>query len=639
MNTISRASAALPFSAVTLGTATAQVEQATASIARLPAGTVLIGAIAAREAAGLIRVETDHGALVLKTAVSFAEGETLKIQLVGNDARAALLSSVPAAAPTTGSPQGTTIAQVTTTEGVDRPAPTPEPPAQADAPIPRESSLPPRARGETLVPGAVVTARLHLTVPAPSPNQSSIGNGVGQSVAAPPPQPVEAVATRAYSGSAATAAPPHSPSLTLRVLDIRPPPGAQSAETVPRSTFKAVGATTIRANAQPAAITPGGPPIPERLAPPVTSASVDGTVPPERPMRDTSSTAPRPVLSSSPSHPPPANAAMPTANPAHPTSNRAVSTQPSSRSLATPNPEQAPPTFTRAPSPASPPPNAVIVTGTAVPPPAAGLLALRSPLGLLTVVTGHFLPVGSLVTFEVVGVAPANDTAPGGAPQASALELTRDWPALRETLNVLHSNDPNLFARLAESVLPQPGTRLASAMLFFISALHQGNVASWLGERIDAELARAGMGNLANNLVEDFRQLARTVDEGGPGAWRTYLIPVMEGGEPRQIRFFHRNLGQNDGDGNARERDSRFLVDIDLSRLGAMQLDGLLQGRRFTLVLRTATLLESKARHQLSEIFRDGCECAGLTGEIGFGGADGFVPLPLEPPRGDGLTA
>src|SRR3546814_9353168 len=52
-----------------------------------------------------------------------------------------------------------------------------------------------------------------------------------------------------------------------------------------------------------------------------------------------------------------------------------------------------------------------------------------------------------------------------------------------------------------------------------------------------------------------------------------YLIPLMDGSEPRQLRRYVRDRG---AEGKRRDdTPARFVLEVDLSRLGALQFDGL----------------------------------------------------------------
>ena len=88
--------------------------------------------------------------------------------------------------------------------------------------------------------------------------------------------------------------------------------------------------------------------------------------------------------------------------------------------------------------------------------------------------------------------------------------------------------------------------------------------------------------------------------------------------------------GREDGDA---EGGVRFIIDLELDRLGRLQFDGLVQGKdkRFYLILRSAGDLPQQISHDIRQIFEDACEVTGIKGEIVFqSGPSEFVEITPE---------
>lgn len=243
------------------------------------------------------------------------------------------------------------------------------------------------------------------------------------------------------------------------------------------------------------------------------------------------------------------------------------------------------------------------------------------------------LPPGTVIRFELAPSGRGAESAPAPAGQTQpGLALARDWPSLRELGGLSEELSLHNMSRPLGDAIPQPGPRLAQTMLFFISALRLGDISRWLGPDTMSALRATGRGSLAARLGEDFSQLARTATEGAQGDWRAYLLPFHDGERLSQIRFFHRRYGDDGagtGDGD-NARGDRFLIDLELSRLGTMQLDGHLKTARLDLILRSGAALGLEARRDISAIFHDGCACAGVTGDIRFADGGAFTPLPFD---------
>ena len=82
-----------------------------------------------------------------------------------------------------------------------------------------------------------------------------------------------------------------------------------------------------------------------------------------------------------------------------------------------------------------------------------------------------------------------------------------------------------------------------------------------------------------------------------------------------------------DEGGDAADGDAaghRFLIDMDLSRMGRLQLDGLVHDSRFDLTIRSPAAFPEPMRQDLRTLFRDASNAVGLHGGLMFqaGGHD-----------------
>ena len=117
------------------------------------------------------------------------------------------------------------------------------------------------------------------------------------------------------------------------------------------------------------------------------------------------------------------------------------------------------------------------------------------------------------------------------------------------------------------------------------------------------ELEALGRTDLLEKLEDDFKQLARQAVEVLPGDRKPYSIPFSDGTELHRILMHVRQPDLDEVDEDAAGADgisraNRFLIDLTLSRIGELQLDGLIRPRRFDLILRTRMPLPPEMRHE-----------------------------------------
>jgi hypothetical protein len=85
---------------------------------------------------------------------------------------------------------------------------------------------------------------------------------------------------------------------------------------------------------------------------------------------------------------------------------------------------------------------------------------------------------------------------------------------------------------------------------------------------------------------------------------------------------------------NAAGESARFVLEFELSRLGALQLDGFVRPRRFDLLLRTKSPMGAALESAVERIFHDRIAAAGLGGTIDISTVTRFDIAPLDGMRG-----
>lgn len=292
------------------------------------------------------------------------------------------------------------------------------------------------------------------------------------------------------------------------------------------------------------------------------------------------------------------------------------------------SPPQTPP----APQAAAPPTvNGTVVAGSR---PARALV--QTPVGVLALETQTALPTGSTVSLQIVGT-----PVPPQAPATASIGLTpplglspQGWPAVTEAAAALQTADPPAAEQLTRA-LPQTGPRFAAGMAAFTAALTQGEIGKWLGEAVVPALEKAGRRDVARRLTDDFNDLSATARQGGE--WRVFTLPLLNAAGIEQISLYVRRPPDDEDDeteDGSRQDGTRFVVEVDLSRMGPLQLDGLVrrEARKFDLIVRTNRALPDDVRNGIARIFSESCETLGLTGTASFHPAQRFVAVPKAAP-------
>lgn len=200
------------------------------------------------------------------------------------------------------------------------------------------------------------------------------------------------------------------------------------------------------------------------------------------------------------------------------------------------------------------------------------------------------------------------------------------WPLVDEMIEAVAAADPAAASSLAPRI-SAPGARLASGLLFFLSAVGMQNPRRWIGEQAARALEAGGKGNLLVRIKEEFARLGR-FSADAPGAdWRAFLVPLQTEHGTGAIAILTRphheeDEGKSGGkDGNDDEdltENQRFLLEVKLSTLGPVQLDGLMRPERLDMVIRAGNMMTPAMQQDLRQIFENATTAAGLQGGLSF---------------------
>lgn len=143
-------------------------------------------------------------------------------------------------------------------------------------------------------------------------------------------------------------------------------------------------------------------------------------------------------------------------------------------------------------------------------------------------------------------------------------------------------------------------------------------------------LQRTG-GNLLDRLRSDIGEMQRMATEPSGQEWRSYLIPILVGSEIEQLKMFIRGeREQDDEDGNEKNNDIRFVIEVEFSKLGPFQFDGLTRDKTIDLMIRTRDALAENIRDDIRAIFANAVSALGFTGTVNFQRSETFELNPTQ---------
>jgi len=241
-------------------------------------------------------------------------------------------------------------------------------------------------------------------------------------------------------------------------------------------------------------------------------------------------------------------------------------------------------------------------------------------------------------TADPAGWTALSFAAPAGSAAAAApqpppqplQDLQLNWLALSQIVAMTAVADGSGAGQALDNRLPtinSPG-QMTATLIFFLATLGAKHPArSWLGPDIAQRLEQAGQGKLLKSLDGDMRRIFRMGADTPVNEWRPALIPMQAGGEVTAIPILIRQVADQEQNKNRQSgaddetpdiTATRFIVELELSQVGRIQVDGLLKDKKLNIIIRSGSALAPDLKHKIAEKYAAALEISGYDGDLQF---------------------
>jgi hypothetical protein len=191
------------------------------------------------------------------------------------------------------------------------------------------------------------------------------------------------------------------------------------------------------------------------------------------------------------------------------------------------------------------------------------------------------------------------------------------WPAMDELFQTFYQATP-AAAQIMGRIVPSPGNsaNFGPAALLFIAAIKAGDLQAWMGDKKLEMVQKLGKDSLLSRLSGETSSLAGNNDAPGT-EWKSFPVPILWQNEISKILLHVRkepsDKEQKDGEGG-----TRFVMDLALTRMGDVQIDGLVRGRQLDLILRTQMPISASMQDAMRVAYAKALDGTDIYGDIGF---------------------
>jgi hypothetical protein len=263
----------------------------------------------------------------------------------------------------------------------------------------------------------------------------------------------------------------------------------------------------------------------------------------------------------------------------------------------------------------------------------SGNAVLHSPLGAIILQGALHVPVGTELSMAVEPALPTPAALPASSSSLPQLLLSvaRSWPSLTDAITLLRQNSSNADTLAVLARLPQAGPKLAAGLVAAMQALRTGDAEALLGALVASRSGGTARDESARKARQEFGQVSSLAQERPGVDWRCCFIPILDDGTIRQINLFYRRDRRKDRkDAKDEKSGTRFIVEVDMSRMGPFQFDGLVREKQFDLMVRSHIALPQKFKQDITELFQEALSLGDYRGGLIFQKVKDFPVSPLE---------
>ncbi len=195
------------------------------------------------------------------------------------------------------------------------------------------------------------------------------------------------------------------------------------------------------------------------------------------------------------------------------------------------------------------------------------------------------------------------------------------WESFQNLITATNHINPQA-AQMMTQMLPSPAQpqNMGALSLFFLAMMRSGDLDTWIDPPTIDLLKANNKIDILRALAGDSAMTTRLEAAPLPNDWKATIIPFWYGQQVHKLPVYYKSWSEENDESveNGRRKKMRFMFELNLSRMGKVQVDGFMKQEKLDMIMRTKATISNPMQEALRKLYYKAMDRSNLSGEITF---------------------
>ncbi|PZP57109.1 MAG: hypothetical protein DI586_01400 [Micavibrio aeruginosavorus] len=195
------------------------------------------------------------------------------------------------------------------------------------------------------------------------------------------------------------------------------------------------------------------------------------------------------------------------------------------------------------------------------------------------------------------------------------------WENLQNLIVSAGQINPQAAQSLIQ-MLPTPTQpqNMGALSLFFLAIMRSGELDALIDPPTVDFLKANNKIDILRALAGDSAMTTRLEATPLPNDWKATVIPFWYGQQVHKLPLYYKSWNEENDESveNGRRKKMRFMFELNLSRMGKVQVDGFMKQEKLDMIMRTKATISNPMQEALRKLYYKAMDRSNLSGEITF---------------------